>query len=136
MVSPDEDRILYDDPDAETEPVSPRLIAAGLAVLALMVGMVYVPWRSLNSSSIEDGPPRETVAAVAAPPRGFDASSSDFKACEEIGSALPDFSIVVGGTAGGGQDLVPRVVQFVVVEDHHDYRYGRDLRAESLCTLP
>jgi hypothetical protein len=69
--------------------------------------------------------------------RGFDASSSEFKACEANGQARPDFSIVVAGAAAAdGRQVASRVVQFVVVEGIDELRSERDVQAQSLCTLP
>jgi hypothetical protein len=137
MVSHDDDRILYDDQDNETAVVRPGTLVVGLAVLALVVGMVYLAWYSLNSRSTVNASAHEAVEPVPAPVSSFDASSGDFNTCGGIGLASPDFSIVVAGTpAANGQQVVSRVVQFVVVDSYHDYRYGRDVRAQSLCTLP
>jgi len=133
MVSPD-DRILYDHEDDEPSVVSPGRVAMGLAV-ATVFGIAYFGWGFVgNNETALVSEPVELSLVVAT---GFDASSSDFKACEGTRPAYPDFSIVVGGVVpADGHQVVSRVVQFVVVDNYHDYRYGRDVRAQGLCTLP
>ncbi len=136
MVSADDDRILYDDPGVDIEVVGRRPFAVGLAVVALIAGVVYIIWTAPGSGSNEYSPARETPERIAAPRTGFDASSSDLKACEGTRQAHPDFSIVVASPAAGeGQQIMSRVVQFVVVDTDTNQRYGRDVEPQSLCTL-
>jgi hypothetical protein len=128
MVS-DDDRILYDDEDGETSVVSPGRAVIGLAVVATVVG-IFVGYSEIVMVS-------EAVELPRVVPRGFDASSSDFRACDETGQVRPDFSIVVAGatTTDGGQ-AVSRIVQFVVVDVIDDLGSERNVQAQSLCTLP
>jgi hypothetical protein len=129
MVGAD-DRILYDDEEGETSEVSPGRAAIALAVVATLVGIFIIGYSEMAVVS----EPVELPPAVA---RGFDASSSEFKACDTNGQARPDFSIVVAGAApADGRQVVSRVVQFVVVEGIDDLRSDRDVQAQSLCTLP
>jgi hypothetical protein len=136
MTSPDEGRIVYVDQDDGPALDRSGQLAVRLAVVAAVVGMVYLAVGQLELVSKSRPPALNAIEEVAAPATGFDASSADFTRCDPLRHTLPDFSIVV---AGGGSDneqaVVSRVVQFVVVSTYRDYRYGRDLRAESLCTL-
>jgi hypothetical protein len=137
MVSPDDDRILYDDQDDETAVFRPGRLVMGLAVLALVFGIVYLAEGSIRTGPVEPASALEAVEPLPEPTSGFDASSAELKACDGILEARPDFAIVVAGAvAADGHPDVSRVVQFVVVDKYNDYRYGRDVRALSLCTLP
>lgn len=135
MVSREDDRILYEDPDDEIKVVSRGPISVGLVALALVAGIVYVSWTTPSLGS-KHSLAHETSGAIAAPEAGFDASSGNFKACDGTLQAGPDFSIVVAGGPADGQQVVARVVQFVVVDGNHDPRHGPDVQAQSLCTLP
>jgi hypothetical protein len=136
MGSPDEDRILYVDQDDEPAVIHPGPLAMRLAALALVAGMVYLAFGQLALRP-NGGAPAASANAIPELATGFDASSGDFTACDHMRNAVPDFSIVVAGTeADDGQQVVSRVVQFVVVNTYYDHRYGRDRRAQSLCTLP
>ncbi|HUP16841.1 MAG TPA: hypothetical protein VM848_12425 [Acidimicrobiia bacterium] len=136
MVSREDDRILYDDSVDEIGAVGRGPLAVALAVLALIAGIVYVSWTAPSSGSNKDSLAHETSEPTAIPKSGFDASSSDIKACDGTRQARPDFSIVVAGAAADGQQVVARVVQFVVVDSNNDPRHGPDVQAQSLCTLP
>jgi hypothetical protein len=108
-----------------------------LAVLALVAAKVYVSWITPDSASNEGAPEYATSEPIAAARTGFDASSSEFKACDTTGQARPDFSIVVAGApAADGRQVGSRVVQFVVVDGIDDLRPEPDGQAQSLCTLP
>ena len=137
MVSPEEDRILYDEEDDGIVVVRAGPFAIVVAMLVVVAGIAYF---GLGSSAPE--PPEQTQALETLNPvptlaLGFDASSNDFEACDGTRETHPDFSIVVAGaTAADGREVVSRVVQFIVVDSYLDYRYGRDVRAQSLCTLP
>lgn len=136
MASPVEDRILYVDAEEESDVARPRPFAWLVVVLAMFAGIVNLVWEPTS-----DGP-RESVSALgpiaAIPDLGvFDASSGDFMTCGGAVQARPDFAIVVAGVgSAANQQEVSRVVQFVVVTTYRDHRYGRDVRTESLCTLP
>ena len=141
MVSREDDRILYEDPDDEIKVVGRGPISVGLAVLALVAGIVYVSWTTPSFGSNKYARAYDTSGPIAAPLLGFDASSGNFKACDGTRQAHPDFSIVVVGAPtdgqyADGQQVVARVVQFVVIDSNHDPHYGRDVQAQSLCTLP
>lgn len=136
MVSREDDRILYDDSVDEIGGVGRGPLVVALAVLALVAGMVYVSWTAARSGSSKDSLARETSGPIPAPESGFDASSTNFKACDGARQARPDFSIVVAVAAADGQQVVSRVVRFVVIDSNHDPRHGRDVEAQSLCTLP
>ena len=138
MVGPEADRILYDDQGDEAAVVRPGPVAVGLTVLVLVVGLAYLEsGTTLGSKSTMNLPALETGKPVPVPVVGFDASSSEFEPCDGTRQASPDFSIVVAGaTAADGQKVVSRLVQFVVIDGNHDYRSGRDVQAQSLCTLP
>jgi hypothetical protein len=137
MVNRENDRIVYDDSVDEIETVSRGLSAFGLAGLALVAGTVYISWTTPDSGSKENAQVHETLEPIAAAKTGFDASSSQFKACDATGQARPDFSIVVAGAVpADGRQVVSRVVQFVVVDGIDDLGSERDVQAQSLCTLP
>ena len=136
MVSPDEDRILYDDQDDGV--VVARSGSVVMLVAALIVVAVIASF-GLGSSGPDPVRVTESLEALEPVPAvvsGFDASSNDFEACVFSLNGQPDFSIVVAGNVpANGEGVVSRVVQFVVVDSYRDYRYGRDGRAQSLCTL-
>lgn len=136
MVSREGDRILYEDPDDEIKVMSRRPISVGLAVLALVAGIVYISWTTPSFGSSKEARAHDTSRPLAAPLLGFDASSGNFKACDGNGQTHPDFSIVVLGAPTDGQQTVARVVQFVVIDSHSDPRQEPDIQARSLCTLP
>lgn len=136
MVSREDDRILYEDPDDGIKAISRGLISVGLAVLALVAGIVYISWTTPSFGSNKNARDYDTSGPIAAPLLGFDASSGNFKICDGTRQAHPDFSIVVVGAPTDGQQVVARVVQFVVVDGNHDPRHGPDVQAQSLCTLP
>jgi hypothetical protein len=133
MVSAD-DRILYDDEDGATSVVSAGRAAIGLAVVATVVG-IFLGYGFLGF--IESVLVSELGERSPSVVRGFDASSSDFRACDGTGQARPDFSIVVAGApAADGRQVGSRVVQFVVVDGIDELRPEPDVQAQSLCTLP
>ena len=136
MVIREDDRILYDDSVDEIGAVGRGPLAVALAVLALVAGIIYISWTAPSSGSNKDTLAHETSELTAVPKSGFDASSSDIKACEGNRQAHPDFSIVVAGAAADGQQVVSRVVQFVVVDSIDNLRSERGVQAQSLCTLP
>lgn len=142
MASPVEDRILYVDQEEESDVARPRPLAMVLVGLAMVAGILYLA-RELTSDgpskSVSTLDPIATVAELAAIPElaVFDASSGDFISCVGSLQAPPDFAIVVAGAgSGASQQEVSRVVQFFVVTTYLDHRYGRDVRIQSLCTLP
>jgi hypothetical protein len=133
MVS-DDDRILYDDEDGETSAARPGRAAIGLAGLATVVG-IFLGYGFLGY--IDTVVVSKPVEASRATVIGFDASSSEFKACVTTGEARPDFSIIVAGAVpADGRQVVSRVVQFVVVDGIDDLGSERNVQAQSLCTLP
>ena len=140
MDGPDESRILYDDQDEGLDVIEPAPLTIKVALLALLtvvVGVTYLAWGSVAPGSNKSAVAQGTNEATPIPATGFNASSSDFEACDGTRQARPDFSIVVAGpAAAGGQQVVSRVVQFVVVDSDDDARYGPDVQAQSLCTLP
>jgi hypothetical protein len=137
MVNREDDRILYDNSVDEIEAVRRGPFVFGLAVLALVAGVVYISWTTPDSGPKENAQVHETAEPIAAAKTGFDASSSQFTVCDAIGQAGPDFSIVVGGAVpADGRQVVSRVVQFVVVDSIDDLRSERGVQAQSLCTLP
>lgn len=129
MVSPDEDRILYDDEGDGVVVARMGPVAMVVAILVAVAGIAYFGLGSTGPEPIQATEALETLKPIA----GFDASSNDFKTCEGIRQTQPDFSIVVAGDTAAD---VSRMVRFVVVDSYQDYRYGRDVRALSLCTLP
>jgi hypothetical protein len=136
MVGREDDRILYDDSVTVVDPVRRGPLALGLAVLALVAGLVYTSLTRPVFGSNDDGRAFAASKPVAAARTGFDASSSDIKACDGITPTQPDFSIVVAAAPAEGRQVVSRVVQFVVVDGDDDLPSERDVQAESLCTLP
>lgn len=141
MVSREDDRILYEDSVDEVGAVDRGPLAIALALLALVAGIVYVSWTTPSFGSNKDARDYDTSGPIAAPLLGFDASSLNFKTCDGTRQAHPDFSIVVMGAPtdgqhAEGQQVVARVVQFVVVDSNQDPRHGPDVQAQSLCTLP
>jgi hypothetical protein len=136
MASREDDRILYDDSMDEIGAAGRGPLTVALAVLAVVAGIVYISWTAPSSGSNKDSLAGETSEPIPVPKSGFDASSSDIKACDGTRQARPDFSIVVAGAATDGQQVVSRVVQFVVVDSNYDSRHGPDVQAQSLCTLP
>ena len=134
MVDREDDRILYDDSVDEIEVARRGAVPVGLAVIALVAGIVYLSWTAPDSGSSDDAR-HEMSGPLAVPKMGFDASSTHFKACDGTRHARPDVSIVVAGAAAYGQQVLARVVQFVVVDSYHDPRHRRDVDAQSLCTL-
>jgi len=136
MVSPDEHRILYDDQDDGVVVARPGSVVMLMAPLIVVAGIAYFGLSSSGPEKVRATESLETLKPVAALASGFDASSNDFEACVATQEGHPDFSIVVAGNVpADGQGVVSRVVQFVVVDSYLDYRYGRDVRALSLCTL-
>jgi len=137
MTSPDEDRIVYVDQDDEPTHIPFGPLAMRLAVVAAVVGMVYLAFGQLALVPEVGTPALTVIEGIAGPGIGFDASSADFTPCDTTRHTAPDFSIVVAGSGSGEEQVVvSRVVQFVVVNAYRDYRYGRDMQAQSLCTLP
>ena len=137
MTRPDEDRIIYIDQDDEPTLARSAPMAVRLAVIAVVFGMVYLAFEQLTSIPERVTPALSGIEEISELATGFDASSGDFSPCDTTQHTHPDFSIVVAGS-GSGEELLDfsRVVQFVVVNTYRDYRYGRDVRAQSLCTLP
>lgn len=136
MASRGDDRILYDDSVDEIGAAGRGPLAAALAAFALVAEIVYISWTAPSSVPNKDSLARETSETTVVPKSGFDASSSDIKACDGTLQARPDFSIVVAGAATDGQPVVSRVVQFVVVDSNYDSRHRPEVQAQSLCTLP
>jgi hypothetical protein len=136
MVRPNEDRILYDDQDDGGVVVRPRSFAALGTALIVVAVIAYFGLGSSDPEPLGVTQSLETLKPVPALASGFDASSNDFEACDATREGDPDFSIVVAGNVPtDGHVVVSRVVQFVVVDSYLDYRYGRDVRTQSLCTL-